>query len=115
MVWWKESKYNNRRKYVDGMTFDSEAEFRRWQDLRFMERAGYIKDLRRQVPFELIPNLKKKDGHIVRKVVYKADFVYKENGHEVVEDVKGVKTDVYEIKKKLMLWRYGIEIKEVKA
>lgn len=116
--WYKpepKPKYGNHRVNIEGMRFDSEAEFRRWNELRTMELCGEIKDLRRQVPFELIPNVKKKDGHIVRKVVYFADFVYKENGETVVEDVKGAVTDVYKIKKKLMLWRYGIEIKEVRA
>lgn len=116
--WYKpepKSKYKNHRVNIDGMTFDSEAEFKRWGELRTMERCGEIKDLQRQVPFELIPNVKKKDGHIVRKVVYIADFVYIENGEEVVEDVKGMRTDVYKLKKKLMLWRYGIEIREVQA
>lgn len=110
-------KYHNRRVVVDDMTFDSEAEYKRWQELRMMERVGLIRDLKRQVPFEIIPKFKAPDGKIIRQTVYKADFVYKdlETGKEVVEDVKGFSTPEYKLKKKLMLWRNGIEIKEVQA
>lgn len=102
-------KYNNARVEVDGMQFDSMREAARWKELRLMERAGEISDLRRQVRYELVPKL---PGE--RPVDYIADFVYRDkDGNEVVEDVKGVRTPVYIIKRKLMLWRHGIRIREV--
>lgn len=91
----------------DGQKFDSVKEFHRWGCLRLLERAGKIKDLKRQVTFELIP---KQDGE--RACTYVADFTYYEDGKLVVEDCKGFKTDVYRIKKKLMLWVHGISIRE---
>lgn len=102
------SKYGNRKlKAPDGQVFDSVKEFHRWGCLRLLERAGRITDLKRQVSFELIP---KQQGE--RACTYVADFTYYENGQYVVEDCKGFKTDVYRIKKKLMLWVHGIHIKE---
>ena len=111
------NKYHATTTTVDDMTFDSKAEALRWQELRMLEHAGHIADLRRQVPYELIPQLRRKDGHRIPKTVYKADFVYTDlhTGEQVVEDVKGFVTPEYRLKKKLMLWRYGIEITEVKA
>ena len=71
-----------------------------------------IQNLRRQEKFVLIPS-QKIDGKVVERAVhYIADFVYVENGVKVVEDTKGVKTDAYKIKKKLMLKLYGIKIRE---
>ena len=91
-----------------GFTFDSKAEFIRWCELRIMERAGKLSDLKRQVKYELIP---KQKGE--RACTYVADFVYIDSdGNTVVEDTKGVRTDAYRIKKKLMLWVHGIRIKE---
>ena len=78
-----------------------------------MERAGIISDLTRQVRFELIPAVKEGGKVKQRATSYIADFVYKQGGQQIVEDAKGVRTEVYKLKKKLMLWRYGIEIKEV--
>ena len=102
------SKYGNRKiKAPDGQVFDSVKEFHRWGCLRLLERAGAIKDLKRQVKFELIPRIGDE-----RPCNYIADFTYMENGEMVVEDVKGVRTDAYKIKKKLMLWVHGIRIKE---
>ena len=101
------NKYRNKRVVVDGISFDSKKEAARYKELRMLERAGIILNLQLQVPFELIP---KQDGE--RACTYKADFVYEQNGKKVVEDTKGMKTDVYKIKRKLMLYRYGIKINE---
>lgn len=91
-----------------GFVFDSKKEFIRWCELRIMERAGKISELRRQVKFELIP---KQDGE--RACDYIADFVYRDSdGKTVVEDCKGMRTDVYKIKRKLFQWRYDMKIKE---
>ena len=101
------NKYPNKKVVVDGITFDSKKEAGRYRELKMLERAGAISDLRLQVPFELIP---KQNGE--RACLYKADFVYIKDGKMVVEDTKGIKTDVYKIKRKLMLYRYGIKITE---
>ena len=102
------SKYNNRKMTApDGQKFDSVKEYHRWGCLRLLERAGAIKDLKRQVKYELIPRIGDQ-----RACTYIADFTYMEDGKLVVEDVKGIKTDAYKIKKKLMLWVHGIRIKE---
>lgn len=101
-------KYGNVKVTVDGHTFDSKKEYNRYCELKLMERAGLIKDLETQKKFELIP---KQDGE--RAVNYIADFVYTENGETVVEDTKGFKTKEYIIKRKLMKYIHGIEIKEV--
>ena len=103
------AKYGNTKVNVDGMRFDSKREAARWRELQLLERAGEISDLRRQVRYELVPKL---PGE--RPVDYIADFVYRDkDGNEVVEDVKGVRTPVYVIKRKLMLWRHGVRIREV--
>lgn len=115
MIYGRGSKYGNKKWELDGKTFDSQREARRYQELRWMLRQGLITDLRLQVPFELIPS-QKRDGKVVeRPVTYIADFVYKENGEDVVEDVKSpaTRTPQYIIKRKLMLWEFGIRIREV--
>lgn len=108
------NKYGAVKVHLDGMVFDSKHEANRWIELKYMERAHIIEKLERQVPFELIP-AQERNGKLTRACKYIADFVYydKEKGETVVEDAKGMRTDVYKIKKKMMLWEYGIEIKEV--
>jgi hypothetical protein len=107
------AKYGNRKVERDGIVFDSVKECQRYCELKLMQRAGVISDLKLQVPFELIP-AQRIDGKVVeRAVVYKADFVYKQDGQTVVEDTKGVRTKEYIIKRKLMLWIHSIRIREV--
>ncbi len=79
------------------------------------QRAGAISNLREQVPYELIPAHRFEDGTLERACKYIADFVYTDNetGETIVEDTKGVRTKEYIIKRKLMLFRHGIRIKEV--
>ena len=103
------NKYGARKVTApDGQVFDSVKEYHRWCELRLLERAKRISDLKRQVKYELIP---KQDGE--RACTYVADFVYIDfDGRTVVEDTKGMRTDAYRIKKKLMLWVHGIKIKE---
>lgn len=108
----KQPKYKNRKARRGELTFDSEAEARRYDELRLMLRAGEISDLQRQVDFELIP-AQKAGGRTERACKYVADFVYTRNGEVIVEDVKGHRTPEYIIKRKLMLWRHGIVIQEV--
>lgn len=109
------TKYNNQKITVDGQKFDSKKEASRYRELRLLEKAGEIKDLRTQVKFKLIPAQRDEaTGKVIeRECSYKADFVYEEDGKTVVEDVKGFLTKEYIIKRKLMLWRYGIRIREV--
>lgn len=99
-----------------GYVFDSKTEFTRWCELRLLERAGKISDLRRQVKYVLIPAQKDAKGKsLERECAYIADFVYFDLrlNYEVVEDTKGFRTDAYRIKRKLMLERHGIRIREV--
>ena len=109
------SKYGNRKTKVFGITFDSKHEAERYMELRAMEKAGKIKGLELQKPFVLIPNQKDESGRIAERAIrYIADFTYKTpDGRTVVEDAKGCRTDVYKLKKKLMRYIFGIEIKEV--
>lgn len=118
------NKYHNRKYSADGEVFDSKREYQRWQELKLLEKAGEIAELRRQVPFELLPNQREPDkigprggrkpGRIIeRKALYIADFVYKDRtGREVVEDCKGMRTKDYILKRKLLLFRFGIRIME---
>ena len=101
-------KYHNKKTIVDGITFDSKKEADRYVELSIMQKVGTIQGLKMQVPFELIP---KQKGE--RACKYVADFTYIENGEQVVEDVKGKRTPEYVMKRKLMLERHGIRIREV--
>ena len=107
------SKYGAKKVTVNGETFDSQKEYRRFCELSLLEKAGKVTNLQRQVKFELIPS-QRIDGKVVeRACTYVADFVYTENGKKVVEDTKGFKTKDYIIKRKLMLYVHGIQIKEI--
>lgn len=102
----RRSKFGNHKTVVDGITFDSKAEATRYSVLKVLQSAGVVTDLRLQVPYELAVNGLK----ICR---YIADFVYTMDGKEVVEDVKGMRTPEYKLKRKLMLAVFGIEIQEI--
>ena len=108
-------KYHNKKVVRDGETFDSVKEYHHWIELCLMEKAGLISDLQRQVKYVLIPSQKEGKKTIERECSYRADFVYTDNetGETVVEDVKGMRTEVYKIKRKLMLWVHHIKICEV--
>ena len=111
------NKYHNRKVIVDGLKFDSIKEAKRWRELCLLYRAGEIGEVERQVEFVLIPTQRTRtpDGKTKteRAVKYRADFVYLDkNGRQVVEDVKGVRTKEYIIKRKLLLFLRGIAIKE---
>lgn len=123
------SKYYNQKITIDGQTFDSKKEARRYSELLLLQKAGQISDLRTQVPFELIPaqferyerygknGQRLKDGVrcIEKAVVYRADFTYTKDGVLVVEDTKSpaTRTKDYVIKRKLMLHTHGIRVCEV--
>ena len=109
------SKYGNRKIFADGQSFDSLKEYRRWRELKLLERAGEIGLLRRQVPFDLLPaQYDDRTGKLIeRGVRYVADFVYQTDGFTVVEDTKGMRTKEYILKRKMMLYFHGIRIQEV--
>lgn len=94
--------------------YASRKEHRRANELRLMQRAGLISNLREQVAFEVIPVQRGTDGKVIERACsYIADFVYTdEHGNTVVEDTKGLKTKEYIIKRKLMLHVHGIRISE---
>lgn len=106
------AKYHNVKVTVDGIRFDSAKEAWRWSELQLLERAGEISGLERQVPFELIPEQTRSDGKKEKPIIYVADFTYWQDGRFVVEDVKGLKTREYVMKRKLMLAVHEIEIQE---
>jgi Protein of unknown function (DUF1064). len=123
------SKYNAKRFMADGEMWDSKREYRRYLFLIHLVDTGQIKNLCRQVEYELIPiqrepdiitkTGKHKPGRVIeRKCSYIADFQYEQDGETVVEDVKGYRRGgayaVFTIKRKLMLEKYGIRVLEVK-
>lgn len=94
--------------------YDSKREAKRAWELQLLEREGMISDLKYQVEFELVPAQRGDDGKVIEKsVAYRADFTYLENGALVVEDSKGARTKDYIIKRKLLLFRHGLRIREV--
>lgn len=106
------NKYMNRK--VNG--FDSKKEFKRYEELRWMELSGEIKNLKKQVPFELIPAQRINGKVVERACKYIADFTYEKDGQLIVEDVKSPysrKLPEYVIKRKLLLWIWKIRINEV--
>lgn len=117
----KTSKYNNTKTEYNGISFDSKKEAKRFADLQMQERCGVIHHLKCQVKFELIPKqmlpvpVCKKGSfkYCERPIEYVADFVYIKDGKTIVEDVKGMNTREYNIKRKLMLFIHGIQVMEV--
>lgn len=103
-------KYHAKPTIIDGIRFASKAESKQYSILKFLQNDGQIKDLKLQPGFKLYVN-----GQLI--CTYVADFQYVDlrTGLTVIEDVKGVPTPVYKVKKKLMKAILGIEIKEVKG
>lgn len=114
----KGSKYHNKAYVLDGIRFDSQHEAQRWYELKQQQKAGLIFDLRRQVPFDLT-TLSRDERTVQQRGFqavgrYVADFVYRDEYNAmVVEDAKGVRTDIYKWKKRHFEIEYGIKIKEV--
>lgn len=125
------NKYRNKITVTsDNSVHDSRKEAKRWVELSLMQKAGLIRDLQRQVSFELIPTQREassevytrgekkglpKEGKVIEKgVTYIADFVYTDTatGEMVVEDAKGVRTKEYILKRKMLLYFHNIRIKE---
>lgn len=125
------NKYGNRQIEYNGEKYDSVKEYRRHDELKLLERAGKITGLQRQVKFELVPKQCEESTEVFKRgknkglpkpgkmlesaVCYVADFVYQQDGKQIVEDVKSpaTKTPLYILKRKLMLYFYGIRIKEI--
>lgn len=111
------NKYHATKRKIDGITFDSTKEAQRYLLLKEMAKNSEISELQLQVVFELIPSQRINGKVAERAVKYVADFVYIQNGETVVEDVKGCRKGqayaLFTIKRKLMLYRYGIRIKEI--
>ena len=125
MKWNYYNKYKSHKTNANGVIFDSKKEYNRYIELALLSRSGAIKGLKRQVKFELIPAQyepdiisprgKVKKGKLIERAVsYIADFVYNDkDGNIVVEDVKGMRTKDYIIKRKLLLYMHGIKIREI--
>lgn len=124
------NKYRSGKLTIDGMTFDSHKEYHRYCQLYLLSKMGEVSELQRQVKFVLIPTQREasksfymrgekkgqpREGKLIEKeVAYYADFVYRDNqGRLIVEDVKGVRTEAYKIKRKMMLYFHGIRVQEV--
>ena len=100
------SKYRAKKTVVDGITFDSQREGDYYCELKMLRMAGEVIDFERQVTFELQPKFKH-SGKTERAIKYFADFVvHYKDGRTVVVDVKGDKTDVYRIKRKMLLYKH---------
>ncbi|MFR9206948.1 MAG: DUF1064 domain-containing protein [Lachnospiraceae bacterium] len=107
------SKYHSRKITVDGVSYDSKKEYNRYRELSMLEDAGIIHDLKRQVKFELLPS--QRDliiGGSYRAPCCTFDFIF-EGDRLIVEDVKGIRTKDYILKRKMLLYFHGIRIKEV--
>lgn len=105
------SKHGNKPCTIDGEQYRSEREAQRHRELLALQRAGRVANLRREVPFVLAPSARIA-GRTKPALRYFADFTYTEAGVEVVEDVKGMRTQVYLIKRHLMMTVHGISIRE---
>ena len=111
----QKNKYKNKKVTLNGKVFDSKKEAKRYCELIKLEQAGLIKDLETQKKFLLLDTFKK-NGKTYKQISYYADFVYFDvySKKTIVEDVKGVKTQVYKIKRKLFEYKYpDLTIKEV--
>lgn len=112
-------KYHNKIVEVDNIKFDSKKESCRYTELKWLERAGLIKELELQKKFELQPKYINNNGEHIRAITYVCDFYYYDNEKQkyIVEDVKGsknIRTEVFKIKKKLFEYEYpNLTLKEV--
>ena len=109
---YKQSKYKNKKVVYNGIKFDSQKERNYYIKLKLLEDAGKIKDLKLQVKYGLQPKFKSGNKNI-QAISYIADFTYLDEENKLhIVDTKGVRTDVYRIKKKMMQYK-GLEIEEV--
>lgn len=110
----KKNKFNAKSIVIDGHKFPSKKEAQRYQELKLLEKAGKIKNLELQPKFEIIPKQKYR-GKTLRKAEYTPDFKYLDidNNEWVIEEVKGMPTVDYVLRKKLFILKYGEEYKFV--
>lgn len=112
MRWSSYNKYGNKKTTYKGMSFDSKKECEYFIYLESLEAQGEISELQRQVRFELQPSFKH-NGKTIRSINYVADFTFKDkDGQLHIVDTKGIKTEVYKLKKKMMQFK-GHDIEEV--
>ena len=108
------NKYRNKKTQIDMYVFDSIAESKRYKELALLQKAGEISELTLQPKFLLQEGFKK-NGKTYRKIEYIADFMYREKGQIVIEDVKGKETEVFKLKRKLFEYKYPyLELKIIK-
>lgn len=108
------NKYRNKKVIVDDYVFDSIQESKRYKELKLLLKAEKISDLELQ-PHFLLQERFKKNGKTYRKIEYIADFKYIENGKTIVEDVKGIQTDVFKLKHKIFEKLYpDLELRIIK-
>ena len=108
---YKQSKYKNKKVIYNGIKFDSQKERNYYIKLKLLEEKGIISNLKLQVKFELQPSFKF-NGKTIRSINYIADFTYIQDNKLHIVDTKGVRTEVYKIKKKMMQYK-GYEIEDV--
>jgi hypothetical protein len=109
------AKYRNVKVEIDGMKFDSKREAARWGQLQLLERAGHIRGLRRQQRYELAPSVKFEGSKRAKPaLVLIADFDYWEGDRKIVEDVKGVITTAFTIKRHLLKSVWGLDVRVTK-
>ena len=108
----KTNKYHAVKETVGKLKFDSKKERQRFEELNMLEQAGEIRDLKLQHEFLLQGAFTDTTGERTRSIKYIADFTYWKDNTFVIEDVKGMKTDVYKLKKKMMAAK-GWKITEI--
>ena len=120
----RRSKYGNKKIQIDGYTFDSLAEGRRYRELKLLLDAGVISRLEVHPPYQLQGSYPQPEtGKRIRAITYEADFEYIEDGKIVVEDVKArdrktgefVLTAVFKLKRKMFEYKYNMLIRIVEA
>ena len=100
------NKYGAKKTVVDGIKFDSKCEAERYGQLKLLEKAGEISGIELQVKEILQEGFKGSDGKKVRAIHYVADFRYREGDNIIIEDAKGIETDVFKLKWKMMKHKY---------
>lgn len=114
-MWTRYPKYHNKKTFAFGIQFDSKKEAERYQELKLLEAAGEVQNVKTQVKFPLLPVQRDESGKCIERAVsYVADFTYfTKDGQFVVEDTKGVKTPEYILKRKLLYYFHKIKIQEI--
>lgn len=100
------NKYHAQKTWMKGRVYDSKKEANRAFELEMLEKYGKIHNLQKQVPFVLQEGYINKQGKKIRPITYIADFTYEEDGKIIVEDTKGVETEVFKIKRKMLEYKY---------